>query len=62
MPPIPARNAEMQKTMTRVVLVDKPIVAEATGDSESPRKTLPSRDRMIPTMSRLTTTTAARTR
>src|SRR3954452_9188063 len=62
MPPTPARNAEMQKTSTRVVLVDRPIVATAVGDSDSPRNTRPSRERMIPTTTRLTTTTAPRTR
>ena len=58
---MPARNDEMQNTMTRVVFVLRPIVATAVGDSDIPCSIRPIRARRITTTASDTTTTNART-
>ncbi len=45
-PKIPAKNAEMQNTMTRVRLMVVPCVSSASGESDSARRIRPSRPRV----------------
>ncbi len=60
-PKIPARNAEMQKTITRVRLIVVPWVSSASGESESARSRRPRRPRVSATTKIEHSTAAART-
>ena len=46
-PEMPAKNAEMQNTITRVTFVLRPMVATASGESDSPRSSRPRRSSWI---------------
>ena len=48
-PAIPAKKAEMQKTMTRVMFTDSPNVESIAGVSAIPRSSLPIRPRFTST-------------
>jgi hypothetical protein len=56
-PATPARNDEMQKTMTRVMFTSAPWVTNPTGESARPRRSRPNRLRPT-TTARATLTTA----
>src|SRR5947209_17838246 len=60
-PEMAAKKAEMQKTMTRVVLVLRPRVASAIGLSDKPRSTRPKRPSWMATITRAVSTMMTRT-
>src|SRR5690349_6895713 len=60
-PKMPARNAEMQKTMTRVRLTVVPWVPSASGESDNARRSRPRRLRVSATTTIAHTTATANT-
>jgi hypothetical protein len=60
-PAIPAKNADTEKTSTRVTLTPRPSVVSAVGESAMARRNRPSRDRRTRTSATQQTATTART-